>query len=437
MVSVRPQISRRSFLKGTGTSLAVAPLLTGLAAPTDKPGTTSANPLVSAKAGSGFAADARAADPARRRASACRTRLVLLGTTGGVSWFAGSDRASSSSALVVDGEIYLVDLGQGSTNRLAQAFNEDTGGASSTFLSKVRALFLTHLHQDHTADYPNLLLIGPGAGLGSRKDALTGKPVPLKVYGPCNRGQVEIDKTNFVGRGGQVIYTDSADPAKITATPGTRQMTETIWQAYAQCINDMALDNGYPDFRTLVEIEEIGEPLSAQTDDRNVTCPAMAPFEVYSDDLVRVSATLVSHHQVYPSFAFRFDTSDGSVVLSGDTGKNTNGNLARLADGADILVHEVIDPAWIDRKFGANPQPPMDALKTHMLESHTTIDEVGEVAEACRVKTLVLNHIVPANTPIEHLRRAKTGYSGKLIVGDDLMEIGVGQPVRANNASME
>jgi ribonuclease BN (tRNA processing enzyme) len=261
--------------------------------------------------------------------------------------------------------------------------------------------------------------------------------VPLKVYGPCNRGQVEIDKTNFVGRGGQVIYTDSADPAKITATPGTRQMTETIWQAYAQCINDMALDNGYPDFRTLVEIEEIGEPLPAQTDDRNVTCPAMAPFEVYSDDLVRVSATLVSHHQVYPSFAFRFDTSDGSVVFSGDTGKNTNGNLARLADGADILVHEVIDPAWIDRKFGANPQPPMDALKTHMLESHTTIDEVGEVAEACRVKTLVLNHIVPANTPIEHLRRAKTGYSGKLIVGDDLMEIGVGQPVRANNASTE
>jgi ribonuclease BN (tRNA processing enzyme) len=86
---------------------------------------------------------------------------------------------------------------------------------------KLKALFLTHLHQDHTADYPTLLVIGPGAGLGSRKDPLTGKPVPLKVYGPCNRGQLEKDKTSFVARGGQFVYSDSADPAKITPTPGT------------------------------------------------------------------------------------------------------------------------------------------------------------------------------------------------------------------------
>jgi ribonuclease BN (tRNA processing enzyme) len=141
-----------------------------------------------------------------------------------------------------------------------------------------------------------------------------------------------------------------------------------------------------------------------------------------------VTATLVSHHQVYPSFAFRFDTRDGSVVFSGDTGKNTNGILEWLADGADILVHEVIDPAWIERKFGANPQPPMDALKTHMLESHTTIDEVGAVAEACRFKTLVLNHIVPSNAPVSYLQRARNGFSGRFIVGEDLMEIGLGQP---------
>jgi len=37
----------------------------------------------------------------------------------------------------------------------------------------------------------------------------------------------------------------------------------------------------------------------------------------------------------------------------------------------------------------------MDALKTHMLQSHTAIDAVGSVATDCNVGTLVLNHIVP------------------------------------------
>lgn len=400
-------ISRRSFLKGTGASLGVAPLLAG-------------------GAGNALAAS-RPGDIARRAGINCRTRLVLLGTTGGVSWFSGSNRASSSSALVVGDAIYLIDLGQGSTYRLSQAFNEETGEASSTFLKEVRALFFTHLHQDHIADYPTLLLIGPGAGLGSRKDPVTAKTIPLKVYGPCDRGQLEIDKTQFEDRGGQVIYTDSSNPSLITPTPGTRQMTETIWQAFAQTLNDMTLDNGYPDFRRLVDITEIGSPLSAQSDDRNVTCPAMSPFHVYTDDSIQVTATLVNHHQVYPSFAYRFDTDDGSVVFSGDTGKDTNGNLQLLADSADILVHEVIDPVWIEAKFGANPKPPMDMLKTHMQESHTTIDDVGGVAAACRVKTLVLNHIVPGNAPISHLQRARQGFSGKVIVGDDLMEIGVGE----------
>jgi ribonuclease BN (tRNA processing enzyme) len=360
---------------------------------------------------------------------------VLLGTTGGVSWWPGTNRTSSSSALVVGDRIYIVDLGQGAATRLSEAFNSGNfinsrGGkienGSSTFLENATALFFTHLHQDHTADYPSLLLIGPGAGLGSK--------APIKVIGPSNRGQLDTDKTNFTNKGGQVIYTDSADLDSITATPGIRQMTNITWQAFAQTINDMTLDNGYPDFKSLVEVKEIGGaepgdipmPVSVP-DPNNGTCPAMEPFEVYHDDLVRVTAILVDHHQVFPSFAYRFDTADGSVVFSGDTGPNTNGNLQRLANGADILVHEVIDRAWIDQKFGTpEPGSQMDALKTHMLQSHTAIDAVGSVATDCRVGALVLNHIVSGNTPTEHLVQAKQNFSGKLIIGEDLMQIGIG-----------
>jgi len=210
-------------------------------------------------------------------------------------------------------------------------------------------------------------------------------------------------------------------------------MTNLIWQAFAQGINDITLDSGYPDYRSLIEVHEIGgtEPGDIPfpvtiVDPNEDPCPEMDPFEVYQDDNVRVTATLVDHHQVFPSIAYRFDTKDGSVVFSSDTGPDTKGNLQKLANGADILVHEVIDRTWIDMKFGTPvPGSQMDALKTHMLTSHTANDIVGTIAESCNVTTLVLNHIVPGNTPDAHLRVAEKNFSGDVIIGEDLMVIGL------------
>jgi len=351
------------------------------------------------------------------------TRLVLLGTTGGVSWWPGTDRASSSSALVVGDTIYIVDLGQGSAARLSQAFNKgETGSSTSTFLEDARALFFTHLHPDHVADYPSLLLIGPGAGLGTRTDPLTGQVsiVPLVVIGPADRGTIEVDKSQYLNRSGTVIYTDSANPALVTSTPGTRLMTSHIWQAYAQAINDMTLDNAYRDYTKLVEIREIGGnepgdiyfPVPDVDLPNSTTCAAMDPFEVYRDENVVVTAILVDHHQVFPSFAYRVDTKDGSVVFSGDTGPDTKGNLENLSAGADILVHEVIDGDWIDERFGYPDEgTPAYALKTHLLTSHTTIDAVGSVATNCSVDTLVLNHLVPATIEPVKMMRVKQNFT--------------------------
>lgn len=390
--------SRRDFLKVVGASLVTVSLLQGIS-------------------GCGGGSDGGGG-------SYARTKVVILGSSGGVSWYPGTPRASTATAVVVNGVVYLVDLGQDTTARLSQAFNPGSpysggsysGHGSSLFLQNLRALFLTHLHQDHIADYPALLLIGPGAGLGSRQ--------PLRVIGPCARGQLETDVTGYIQRGGTIVRAGAAGGFPATQTPGTRQMTELMWQAFAQCINNMTLDAGYPDFTKAVHIQEIGTPLTGRS---APTCPPMAPFEVYRDDLVRVTATLVDHHQVYPAFAYRFDTADGSVAISGDTGPDTNGNLQLLANGVDVLVHEVIDGAWVDFKFG-DPEPgsPMYALKLHMLQAHTAIDAVGRIAEECKAKTLVLNHIVPGDAPLSHLQKAAQNYSGRLIIGEDLMTIPLG-----------
>ena len=424
--AIQKGMSRRVFLLGAG-ALAAAPLLNGW----DGKAATAASP----------------GDTTRPGAGNYHTRLVLLGTAGGPVWYPASNRVSTSTALIVGDTIYLIDLGHGSTQRMAEAFNSgffvNTAGGKveeshASFLRNADALFFTHLHMDHTADYPTLMLIGQSSGLGNV--TVPGQPAqPLKVFGPGDRGQLDDNKTGYQGT---IVETPGGSRA-----PGTKEMTSLLWQAFAQSINDFTLDNGMTDFTTLVEARDIGWtegsdiliplPKSGSPDparqcnpyfiDPNTTpCPPMDPFMVYRDPDkdVSVRATLVDHHQVFPSLAYRFDTPDGSVVISGDTGANTCGNLQKLAQGADVLVHEVIDEAWIEILAGNGFPGP---LIEHLNAVHTKISEVGGVAEECGVRTLVLNHIVPGNAPVGHLVKAKQGFSGELIIGEDLMQIGIGK----------
>jgi ribonuclease BN (tRNA processing enzyme) len=62
----------------------------------------------------------------------------------------------------------------------------------------------------------------------------------------------------------------------------------------------------------------------------------------------------------------------------------------------------------------------------HLLESHTTIEDLGPVAERARAKQTVLSHFVPAINPESRWLQAQRGYNGRLVVGQDLMQIGVG-----------
>ncbi len=145
----------------------------------------------------------------------------------------------------------------------------------------------------------------------------------------------------------------------------------------------------------------------------------MEPFEIYKDNLVRVTTTLVDHYELYPAFAFRFDTDDGSLVISGDTGPNPWGNLQKLAKGADVLVHEVINNLWLKAKFGGMPEDdPEYPLYIHMITAHTSSIDVGKVAEQCGVRPLILSHIAPSNaTPPRSLEDSRQFFSGQVIAG--------------------
>jgi ribonuclease BN (tRNA processing enzyme) len=143
---------------------------------------------------------------------------------------------------------------------------------------------------------------------------------------------------------------------------------------------------------------------------------------VMQDDNVRVTSTLVHHPPVVPAFAYRFDASDRSIVISGDTAPS--GTLTKLAEGADILVDSALYTPAIDRLVARVPNAP--ALKQSILAHQTSAEDAGRVAQAAGVKTLVLSHLVPADDPEVTTKMwmdaAHTRFRGNVIVGRDLLK---------------
>jgi ribonuclease BN (tRNA processing enzyme) len=144
---------------------------------------------------------------------------------------------------------------------------------------------------------------------------------------------------------------------------------------------------------------------------------------VMRDDNLRVTCALVDHPPVVPAFAYRFDTADRSIVISGDT--NRSENLIKLAQGADVLVHEALYVPAVDRLVARVPNAA--TLKKHIIDSHTAVEDCGRVATAAGVKTLVLSHLVPADDPTvteqTWLDAVRPHFKGQIIVARDLMEI--------------
>jgi ribonuclease BN (tRNA processing enzyme) len=229
-------------------------------------------------------------------------------------------------------------------------------------LPKLRHVFITHHHSDHNADYGNLLLLSWASGLRT----------PVDTWGP----------------------------------PPLEKMTRLFLEMNEYDINIRIADEGRVPLAPLIRPHEITQP-----------------GLVMQDENVKVTCALVEHGMVKPAFAYRFDAADRSIVISGDT--NRSENLVKLAQGADVLVHEAIYVPAIDRLVARVPNAA--TLKEHLIASHTPVEEAGRVAQEAGVKKLVLSHLVPADDPAVTdsmwLEAARTHFKGEVVVGQDMMEL--------------
>ena len=311
------------------------------------------------------------------------TELVLLGTAGAPLPVAG--RRGISSALVVGDRVFVIDCGRGSPSAFADA---------GLGFSRLEAVFLTHMHADHIGDLPGMLLYGWGVREGG-----DGPLPPIRVYGPR--------RPDALPDGDAAFHRETTIHPERPA-PGTADLVGSLLAAYAYHLNVMPLDARMPDPAALVRAVDI--PVPARADGH----PA-APVTVAEDDAVRVTAVAVTHGHAVPALAYRFDTADGSVVFSGDT--TVNDALISLAQGADILVHQVADLGYLERHGVTG-----EALQ-RMAGLHTDVSEVGSVAERARVRELILSHYLPADldaiSEAEWAERAGRGFTGTTTAGRD------------------
>ncbi|MPY56543.1 MBL fold metallo-hydrolase [Streptomyces spongiae] len=321
------------------------------------------------------------------------TELVLLGTAGGPPPVRG--RQGIASALVVGGRTYLIDCGRGVVSQFVRAGLD---------MSTLAGVFITHLHSDHVCHYFDIPLLVAGA---SDEDA----PRPIDVYGPASAGSLRTPP---------ILAPDEP-------MPGIAGLTEKCNAAFAYSTNVFASEGlGVKNPAEYVRVHELMPPAGTGASALGDTAPAMEPFQVMEDDSLRVTAILVPHGPVFPSFAYRFETEHGSVVFSGDTALTPN--IPTLAEGADLLVHEAVDMDWL-----ADQGVTGETLE-HMRAVHTDIDAIGRIGAESGVRRIVLSHLVPGDVvdyPQERWQRRadasrKAGrYEGDIIAGADLQRFRV------------
>jgi len=342
------------------------------------------------------------------RQSAAHERLILLGTAGASN--PKATRAGFSNAVVVGDVAYIVDCGEGVHRQAWRSGISMHPDRRPRGGSTVRTIFFTHLHSDHVIDFANLLL---GFWPTQRVD----------VYGP---GEAGLPIPAFPpGRVVPLLFPDAP-------TPGTRLMSRKLFEAFAYNINVRMADEGRSDVTANVHVHEVGVARDGYRPDLDLgvaasgasiaaAAPPMDPVEIYpsDDNGVRVTAILVQHAPVFPALAYRFDTPSGSVVFSGDTGACDN--VVRLAEGADYLVHEVIDLDFVADRVAKLPN--RDSIINHLTESHTSPEDAGRIAARAGVKTLVLSHLVPGDGEIPEAAweaRAASTFGGNVVCGVDL-----------------
>ena len=282
--------------------------------------------------------------------------LTLLGTSSPIH----QPHRFGPCQVISDGAVrVLVDVGWGATLRLYQAGMPP---------QSIDAVFITHLHSDHTTDFADFLVMRWVGGITA----------PLLVYGPA----------------------------------GTAKMIEGYRQALSA---DMK-------FRLAHHGDKLS-PIGTACDVREISA-GEEPQAVANVGDISVQAFHVDHRPVMPAFGYRLEQGGKSIVISGDT--NPCPGLLNGSKDADILVCDSMNRemmAAVEDRLRTVGNELQAALLADAHTYHASTQEAADIAQRAGVKHLVLSHVMPSIVPeqeVEFVAGLDRIYSGRISVGHDL-----------------
>jgi ribonuclease Z len=322
--------------------------------------------------------------------------ITLTGTQGGppaVNGLAGAGTLVRYGSVANHCSDLLLqfDAGRGTTERLSQL------GLSP---SQLDAVFLTHLHSDHTEGLAGLLLyrwhfLGGPVDVVCSADVRVSDPPPERTLS-CSK-----------------LVTHTAD-AMLHAGE--------IAQRYAENNNRNPAGPA-----ALVRLQPVELPL-----------PDKPGRVVWSAGELSVSAIATTH--IGGSLAYRVDTPVGSVVIGGDAGNSkrvlprrssTSETIELLSQDADVLVHSVIHTRFAPGAGSTFPP------SVYLRQSNAA--DLGAMAERAGVKHLMFTHMIPSLNSVSHGPYAipgavledvdfadaarSGGFKGEIFVGEDLLSL--------------
>jgi ribonuclease Z len=153
-----------------------------------------------------------------------------------------------------------------------------------------------------------------------------------------------------------------------------------------------------------------------RAESREMVRPAVHEFGpglVFEDDVVKVYADYVDHipSEIMHCFGFRIEAAGKVIAFSGDT--RPCEAMVRLAQGADLLIHECTFPE--------------EALEFRMKTNigtyaHTSPTELGKLATRAGVKSLVATHFGHFDTTSPVMKRYLAKHMPIELVGPEFME---------------
>lgn len=278
------------------------------------------------------------------------TKVLMLGSG---NPYPDPNRSGPGVAVIVNGTPYIVDAGEGIWRAMGREMVEFGGGQVKGFELRNFAwtqVFLTHLHSDHTLGLPALILA------------------------PWNMRRT--------------------DPPHIYGPPGTKDLVDGILSAYR---HDIA-------FRVY------GDETLNDTGWRAVAHEIWESGLVYSDENVQVKAFKTEHSTAPMPYAYRFETPDRVVTISGDT--RVSEGMRQASEGANILIHEVYGLDGIEKR----PHGTRNVAKYH-----TSTRELAELAMHVKPDLLVLYHVQSFSEDPDNLVKEirAFGFEGKVIEAKD------------------